>query len=247
MIPIIRAFDAKLEVIAGERAVVAKINTDAIDRYKTVIDPAGMGLDNYRKNPVVLVNHGEANDGMPVGRCAWIRYIKAERAIVAKTIFLEDEYSDGLFRMAQAGILNAYSVRICPDMKSCSSPTADEIKKRNDLAECYMMFRASDLAEYSIVNVPGNPEALALAVSRGLSLPERLMHDIGRRESGAGGDVGGLDSPPPIPPGPEPDLRLIGRTLAQATAARLQNLRRTLPARAREAARERLDLLRGKV
>jgi hypothetical protein len=192
---------------------------------------------------------------MPIGRSAWIKYIKAERCVVSKTIFLggtddDDEYekyADGLYRMAVASIMNAYSVRIVPDMKSCSSPTADEIRKRPELAECYMMFRAWDLAEYSIVNVPGNPEALALAVSRGLSLPERLMHDIGRRESGAGGDVGGLDSPPPIPPGPEPDLRLIGRTLAQATAARLQNLRRTLPARAREAARERLDLLRGKV
>jgi hypothetical protein len=236
MIPVIRAFEPKLEVIAGERAVVAKINTDAIDRYRTVIDPAGMTLDNYRLAPAVLCNHGEANDGLPVGRCAWIKYIKAERSIVAKTIFLEDEYSDGLFRMAQAGVMNSYSVRIVPTMAACSSPTADEIRKRPELVDCYMMYRACDLAEYSIVNCAGNPEALALAVSRGLLLPDRLMEDMGRPVTVAAAAA------------PETELpRLIGRTLAEATAARLHSLRHTLPAQARQAAQDRLDLLRGKV
>ena len=239
MIPVIRAFDAKLEVIPGERAVVSKINTDAIDRYRTVILPEGGTFDNFRKNPVVLCNHGEANDGMPVGRAAWVKYVKAERAIVAKTIYLEDEYSDGLFRLAQAWIMNAYSIQIVPDVPKCSSPTADEIRKRPELVDCYFMYRAWDLAEYSLVNVPGNPEALALAVSRGMGLSDRLMRDLGQ--------VVPISTPALVEP-PALDLsQITGRTLAQATAATLDTLRRTLPVQARQAAKDRLDLLRGKV
>lgn len=242
MIPIIRAFDAKLEVIAGERAVVAKINTDAIDRYKTVIDPAGMTFANYLGSPVVLCNHGLANDGKPIGHCLWVRYIKTERAIVAKTQFFEDEYSDGLWRMAKAEVMNAYSVRIVPNMAACSSPTADEIKKRPELADCYMMFRSSDLAEYSVVNCPGNPEALALAVSRGLHLPARLMADLAMTARS-------VPVPEPIIVSePAPDYtKLTGRTLAQASRAAIDSLRRTLPEEARRATQDRLDLLRGKV
>ena len=49
---------------------MATINTDAVDRYMTVVDPSGAQLENYRKNPVVLFNHGDGST--PIGKNLWI-------------------------------------------------------------------------------------------------------------------------------------------------------------------------------
>ena len=54
---------------------------------------------------------------------------------------------------------------------------------RPELADCYMMYRSSDLGEYSAVAVGGNQECLTLTearsvlavVSRGLTLPAELV------------------------------------------------------------------------
>lgn len=251
MEPITRAFDAALEVSAGERSVVARINTAAVDRYKTVIDPAGVNLKSYEANPVVLWNHGEGNDGKPVGRNAWIRHSKSDKALLAKTLFFDDEFSDGIFRLYQAGGLRAFSVNIVPDMARCSSPTADEIRKRPELAECYLMFRSSDLAEYSAVSVPGNPEALTMAVSRGLMLPDRLRRDLSlpgvfaeppitTSTTAPSISLSGLTTEPTYP-------RLVGRTLAEASQAAIDTIRARTRIEADRAVRDRLDLLRGRV
>lgn len=237
--PITRAFDARLEVSDGERSVVAKVNTGCVDRYGTVICPDGMDLSAYRKNPVVLCNHGDGNGGLPVGRCEWIKYLKPERAIVAKTKFFEDEYSDGLFSMAKAGVMNAYSVRILPRMKSCSAPIPKELKDRPELADCWLMIRESELAEYSIVSVPGNPEALALAVSRGLIIPDRLSREIGTAP----------DQPPVLPEVVHDFPPLSGRSFEEVHASLVRRIRQELGAAgdARSAVKDAIELAQGRI
>lgn len=176
--PITRAYAAKIDVSDGERAVVARINTDTVDRYRTVIDPAGIDLTAYRTNPVVLWEHGQDVRGrVPVARSAWVKLDKADRSIVAKSIFADDEFSDGIFRLYQADVLRGFSINGLP--KEYSSPTPDEVKKRPELADASTIYRATELTEYSAVSVPGNAEALTLAVSRGLWLPESLKRSAG--------------------------------------------------------------------
>lgn len=238
---IIRKMEAPLDVSDGERSVVSRINTACVDRYGTVICPEGVDRAAFLKAPAVLCNHGQSNDGLPVGRCLWIRYMKADRTLVAKTQFLEDSYSDGLFRMAQAGVMNGYSVRILPDVMSCSAPTSQELRKEPDLAACWMMIRKCELAEYSIVSVPGNPEALAMAVSRGLTLPDRLWADLGDATTTTRAADPAIDIPPSLPP-------FVGRSFGEVHSSFVRRLRTSLaPGDARKAAADAVDLLRGRI
>ena len=77
-----RAYTAETnDVDRDARTVVATINTDAVDRYMTVVDPSGAQLENYRKNPVVLFNHGDGST--PIGKNLWIKANK--NRLIAKT------------------------------------------------------------------------------------------------------------------------------------------------------------------
>lgn len=231
MTPIIRAFVAKIDDVSdGERSVVAKVNTDAVDRYKTVIDPTGIDLAAYRKNPVVLWCHGfdPVRGRKPVARSAWIKLDRPTRSLVAKSIFLEDDFADGIFRLYQQQALRSFSVNVIPDAPRCSPPSAAEVRARPELAECQLVYRRSELAEYSAVDVPGNAEALALAVARGLWVPEAARPAV----------------LPPLPP-PAPELPpLAGRTFGQAHAELVRALRGVAAA---GAARDALDVMRGRV
>ncbi|MBU6428427.1 MAG: hypothetical protein KGR26_05425 [Cyanobacteria bacterium REEB65] len=229
--PIIRAYAAKLDVSEGERAVVATLNTDEVDRYGTVIDPSGMDLKQYRSNPVVLWEHGQDVRGkVPIGRAAWVKYDKASRSIVGKTVFNDDEFSDGIFRLYQSECLRGWSVNVLP--REWASPSPDEIRKRPELAECFCIYRETELGEYSAVAVPGNASALALAVSRGLWLPDTLKRGLG---------------PPPLVEPPVPELPpLVGRSFGDALEATILAIRASAAqARAEEQARQ--DLRRGRV
>lgn len=182
---VIRAYDATIDSVdKAERSMVARINTAGLDRYKTVIDPKGARLDNYRKNPVVLWEHGKDARRFtdPIGRNLWVRSSGGERPseLLAKTRFLDDDFSQQRYEWYRDGVLNAFSVNILPDDSSTSPPTKDEQRARPELADCLMMYRTWDLAEYSGTAVPGNADcltgeraaALLEAVQRGLWLPD---------------------------------------------------------------------------
>jgi len=168
-----RSFLAKIDdVNPKERAIVAKINTDSIDRYKTVIMPRGALLDAYRRNPVVLWEHGEdpARGSMPIGRNDWIT--SNDREIKARTIFRDDAYSRELFDCYKEGWLSAWSVRMVnPEY---SAPTPAEIGKRPELKDCRLIFRKWELGEYSGTTVPGNSETLTILEKRGIFISPRV-------------------------------------------------------------------------
>lgn len=232
-----RGFDAAIEVSDGERSVVAKINTDCVDRYQSVIDPAGIDLSAYRKNPVVLWNHGQSNDGLPVARCAWIKYMKAERCVIAKSIFLDDEFSSKVFKLYQDKVCRAWSVNIVPEYGAASSPTPDEIRNRPELASCYVIYRKCDLGEFSAVGVPGNSEALTLAVARGWGNPETIRAALTATTTPT------LESKPVVTPEPELPKLTGARTFAMASEA----IHRSITGQTIQAAKDKIDLMQGRI
>ena len=173
-----RAMDATVDdVLDGERAVVGIINTASVDRFNTVIEPGGVDLAEYRKNPVVLWDHGKDarhRGTLPIGRNLWIRHDRGSDRLIAKTKFHDDAFSDNTFKLYQARALNAFSVYGLADPATASKPRASEIRARPELARAQLVYRTLRLTEYSAVSVPGNADCLALAVSRGLELPEAL-------------------------------------------------------------------------
>lgn len=236
----VRAYDASLDVSDGERTVVATINTDGVDRYRTVIVPKGAVLEPYRKNPVVLANHDGCS--LPVGRNLWIK-VQKDR-LIAKTQFLpagEDEFADKVFRLYQLGFLKAWSVGFDPI--DWGKPSPEEIRARPDWAEAEIIFRKWELLEYSAVTVPGNADALTEAVSRGLSLPGWPSASASRGPF-PGNIPPGNVAPPPPNPGLPP---LVGRTLEQVAEAMRSRARAEAQRDSGRLTRDALELARGMV
>lgn len=223
-----RAYDASVsDVDRDKRTIVSTINTDAVDRYKTVIVPEGGRFDNYRKNPVVLCNHDHA--ALPIGKNLWIKGQK--RKLVAKTQFPSlglNDLADKVFLLYAEGFLNAWSISF--DEIDAGPPTPDEIRKRPELAQCQRVYRTWDLLEYSCVTVPGNAECVRKAAERGLALPGWPAVEPG---------------PPADPLAGLPPLR--GRTVEQVRAALVRQLRAEFFANPAQLRRDIFDLAKGKV
>lgn len=170
-----RAYQAEVRAVDGEeRTVTSTVNTASVDRYKTVISPEGIDLMAYRKNPVVLWEHGKdpTRGSKPIGKNLWIRQVGS--TLQAKTVFWDDEYSRSIFDMYKDGMLSGWSINVLPDPDSSSPPTKEELRARPDLSECRMVYRKGELAEYSAVAVPGNPDTLTILEQRGIWVPEEL-------------------------------------------------------------------------
>lgn len=127
----------------------AVITNGTVDRYGTAFDPDGAQLDNYMKNPVVFLKHDRST--LPIGRAT-----KLERVGDAwEAEFVIDGFTE-LERLVIAklnsGTLNAVSIG------AVINP--DRVEKLNDGS---VIFREFELHEFSVVDVPGNPEALVTA------------------------------------------------------------------------------------
>lgn len=238
---VIRGYAATVEdVSAQERMVTARINTASVDRYRSVIDPAGGDLSKY--NRVVLWEHGKdpTRGSLPIGKCSWIKRVGNE--IRARTQFAKDDYSQALFEMYRDGMLNGWSVNVLPQAGSYGPPTQAE-RARPEMAGCETVYRKWELAEYSGVAVPGNAEALSMLEARGIWFPsDRRVDEPSPRPLPE--PMAASEAAPAIPAeleGLEPGQRLqdIRRTIASEFAYTETRLMTQL--------HDLLDLKRGRV
>ncbi len=173
---IFRTFEASIDqVLDGERAVVARINSNVVDRLKTVIDPLGGDTSHFNKTRSVLWNHGlDPIRGMvPIG-AGWAKVRRAERDMLGKTAFAKDEFSDLCFQGCKDGTLRGWSIKA--GVHEASAPTREEIRSRPELEECETIYRKWDLIEFSLTPTPGNSDCVSLLVSRGLiTAPEGFV------------------------------------------------------------------------
>jgi len=105
-----------MEVRRSEKAVVATISTAARDRHGDIIDPRGVRLERFRKNPVVLYAHDY--DGLPVARSLWERVREGDDGpeLVAKPQFhMDTELSREVWALVEKGVLSAWSVGFIPE------------------------------------------------------------------------------------------------------------------------------------
>jgi Escherichia/Staphylococcus phage prohead protease len=155
-----------LAIDATNRTVTAVISTPAPDRAGDVVVPAGLAnAEEFLLNPVVLWAHQRAMP--PIGTC--IALDVQPRRVVAVTKFAAGvPLADDVFRLYEQGVLRGWSVGLLPRR---ATPRPGRRGTRID---------EWDLLEYSAVPVPENPEALTLAVEKGLVTDSRLKRFIAR-------------------------------------------------------------------
>jgi len=156
----------------GERSSVDYITTKAVDRDGEIVVPNGAVLDHYRRNPVVLFGHDYKS--IPIGKSLWIK--AEENGIVAKTQYASakaNPKADQIWNYRKEGFPMAKSIGFIPletvhkenfgtlDLKALSL-------EENDLEGANTVYTKWLLLEYSDVPVPSNPEALELAISKGI-------------------------------------------------------------------------------
>ncbi len=177
---------ANLQVKEGAREFIARITTNERDRDNEVVDPKGVKFHTFRKNPVILWAHNYTDP--PIGRALWIKpwtENRVTRGHISKGVLARPPANatgptkaDEIFSLMQQGILNTVSIGFIP-IKG-HEPTPEDIKENPKLRGVSWVHDEAVMLEYSIVNVPANPDATIEAVSKGLidiSMP--LQQDLG--------------------------------------------------------------------
>lgn len=151
----------------GTKAVIRKTHSSSfdgkefilsdatVDRYGDTVDSSGWVLENFNKNPIALFNH---NSDFPIGR--W-KNLGVRGGALRGELELAPKGSspriDEIHALVDAGILRATSVGFMP--------LASEPRRISTGLTSGNAYMKQELVETSLVSVPANPNALAVAKS----------------------------------------------------------------------------------
>ncbi len=139
-----------------DRTLVVKISTKAVDRSGDIVEPKGVVLDNYIKNPVVAAFHDYR--GPAIGRTEEIKVTEDGEGIMARVKFPPAgtyALADTLYSLYKQGFMSAWSIGFMP-------------LEWEDMPEGGRHFKKWELFEYSAVLVPDNPGALTMLRTKGV-------------------------------------------------------------------------------
>ena len=147
------------------------LSTKSPDRMGDVIEQGGWNLKQFRKNPIALFQHSHH---MPIGSWKNVRVVGDQ--LVGKLNMAKEGTSrlvDEVRSLLEQRILRAVSVGFQPD-------EVESLDPKNDPGGWDgIRFIKQTLLETSVVSVPANPEALAVAKSLGMSRNIRRMLTVG--------------------------------------------------------------------
>jgi len=152
----ITQFKTHSEEVQGMEFV---LSDETPDRMGDVISSTGWDLGNFLKNPIALFNH---NSNFPIGRWHNLRVEKGGlRGRLEVAPKGTSQRIDEIRKLIDVGILRAVSVGFRPVEQQ---PRKGE---KGDLLGLH--FVKQELVETSLVSVPANPNALAVAKSLDIS------------------------------------------------------------------------------
>lgn len=162
-----------LRVDPSTMVVRAVISTSTPDRVGDVIVPRGLrNANEYLRNPVVLWAHQRSLP--PIGTCERLT-IEPDRIIAETKFSSSSPFAQDVFKLYAEGVLRGWSIGFVPARIQPIEPSREQPHGGN----CYPEW---DLLEYSAVPVPENPQALTLAVRKGLikdiDLRRWLVRDV---------------------------------------------------------------------
>jgi hypothetical protein len=142
----------------GERAVDFTISTTGLDRYNSTIDAKGWQLDNYGKNSVVLWAHDDSIPAIARGENTRIdgESVRSRAVFASRDVHPLADTIHGLIR---GNFISAASVGWIP----LKWQFVEE--EGRGFGVDYL---EQELLEWSVVNIPANPECLVDARSMGI-------------------------------------------------------------------------------
>ena len=144
-------------------------STDRADRYGDIINQQGWDLDAYRSNPVVLLNHDHGS--LPIGK-GTVR-IGEQGLIIDVEFDMADPRAAEIAGKAKRGFMNAVSVGFSP-LKS--TPRSDlPVTHYAHSKSGGNYFDRAELLEVSVVTIPANADAVAIAAKQLGALDLRSM------------------------------------------------------------------------
>ncbi len=148
------------ERLMSARAI---INTPREDREGDIIVPKGVHLENFRKNPVVLWEHGLGEITRPIAKCQHPDgnlALEVEENQISATSYFTDKSLESLqiFHLIVEGLVRATSVRAVP-IKSSTRKTSNH--------GIGIVLEEWELIEWSWGALGVNPDAIARTIHRG--------------------------------------------------------------------------------
>jgi HK97 family phage prohead protease len=157
--PIIRKTHGSSELLGAKgKMFTFAVSAESTDRYGDQIVQTGIDLRNYLRNPIALMNH---NTSDPIGNFLNPRIQNGK--LTADLDLLPEGVSnrvDEIRALISHGVLRATSIGF--------APVEQEPIVRNG-ARTGTRYTKSELYEISVVSVPAQSEALAIARSLGVS------------------------------------------------------------------------------
>jgi len=153
------------------RTIPFVISSGSKDRHGTVLNMDNWNLENFNKNPIVGYQHNvyggdlcspaDPDDVIGIGK-AWLEDGNLLGSVKFETADINPK-ADKIFKKVLAGTLRATSVGFMPLVNDAGEqgqygrmdPTSGQIVDK----ETYFYY-GQELLEFSIVNIPSNPEAI---------------------------------------------------------------------------------------
>lgn len=134
------------------------LSTESINSRGFWIKTAGIQLDRFSKNPIMLWNHnrGWADSTatiLPIGY--WDNLHIEDGKLMGDPVFSEDDFSQKIAKKVEEGTIRAASIGMEPITLSEEKADLKPGQTRATVVKC-------NLLEVSIVDIPANSEAVAL-------------------------------------------------------------------------------------
>ena len=144
----------RAEANDDSRSILFIASDESLDRVGDRIMADGWELEEYNKNPVVLWSHDARQPPIGTGEV----YVEGDKLMARATFPDEktDRFGARIYRLLKAGFLNAVSVGFRP---------LDFNYRFEEDAFTGIDFLRQELLEFSVVNIPANSNAVAVARS----------------------------------------------------------------------------------
>lgn len=148
------------EVDDKERTITAIGSKEVVDRDGDIVKVNGVNFKNYKKNPVVLLNHNYHD--FPIGKAVGKKVWRQDGKLMFKIQFAPEDTNPkaGIaYKLYKGGYMSAFSIGFIPDFETIEYPDKGKKGARR-------IFNNSELLEISAVSVPANQEALMASFTK---------------------------------------------------------------------------------